>query len=117
MEVWFRPRIAATIVDIRIILNVKVFIATEYDIGFSGTPFWIVISSEQFSHLSPSITAGNHQWNGAARLLRMGVRMIIGVCGFLLNVNKSSVNVFITVINSKGKGHPITGHKGPTGGV
>jgi hypothetical protein len=27
--------------------------------------------------------------------------MIIGVYGFLLNVNKSSVNVFITIMNSR----------------
>jgi len=68
----------------------------------SGAAFWIVISSAQFSHLSPSITPGNHQWSGAAPLLsRRGVQMIIGVYRFLSNENKSSVSVFITTINSK----------------
>jgi hypothetical protein len=54
----------------------------------------------KFSHLSPSITPGNHHWKGAAPLFdRRGVQMIIDVHEFLSNVNKSSVNVFITTIN------------------
>ena len=79
--------------DIRIILNVKVLISIRYDINFNGAAFCTVINSAQFSHLSPSITPENHQWRGAAPLFsRRGVQMIIGVCGLLSNVNKSSVN-------------------------
>jgi hypothetical protein len=74
MEVWFRPLIDPTIVDIRIILNVQVFVSIKYDININGVAFWIVIISAQFSHLSPSITTGNHQWSGAAPLFnRRGV--------------------------------------------
>jgi len=59
-----------------------------------------IINSAQFSHLNPSITPGNHQWKGAAPLFsRRGVQMTICVYGFLSNVNKSSVNVFITTVN------------------
>jgi hypothetical protein len=68
-EVCFRPSIAPTIVDIKIIINVKIFIclfdylfiSIKYDININGAAFWIVISSAQFSHLIPSITPGNHQ--------------------------------------------------------
>jgi hypothetical protein len=102
MEVWFWPPIAPTIVDIKIILNVKVFTSIRYDISINGAAFWIVVSSAQFSHLSPSITPGNHQWSGAAPLLsRRGVQMIIGVYGFSWNVNKSSISVLITTTNSR----------------
>jgi hypothetical protein len=81
-------------VDIKIILNVKVLISIKYDNNISGAAFCTVISSAQFSHLNPSITPGNHQRSGAApHFSRRGVQMIIGVYGFLSNVNKSSVNV------------------------
>jgi hypothetical protein len=47
-----------------------------------GRLFGLLLGA-QFSHLSPSITPGNHQWSGAAPLLsRRGVQMIIGVYGF-----------------------------------
>jgi hypothetical protein len=88
-------------VDIRIILNVKALISIKYDISIKGAAFCTVINSAQFSHLNPSITPGNHQWKGAAPLFnRRGVQMIIVVYGLLSNVNRSSVNVFITTINS-----------------
>jgi len=77
----------------RVILNVKILISIRYDFNINGAAFFTVISTAQFSHLSPSITPGNHQWRGAAPLFnRRGVQMIIGVYGFLSNVNKSSVN-------------------------
>jgi hypothetical protein len=83
------------------ILNVKMLISIKHDISVKGTVFCTVISSAQFSHLNPSITPGNHQWKGAAPFFsRRGVQMIIGVYKFLSNVNKSSVNVFITTMNS-----------------
>jgi len=73
-----------TIVDIRIILNVKVSISIRYDINISRAAFCTVINNEPFSHLNPSITPGNHQWRGAApRFNRRGVQMIIGVYGFI----------------------------------
>jgi hypothetical protein len=85
-----------------IILNVKMFISFRYDININGAAFLIVISSAQFSHLSYSITPGNHQWSGTApRLSRRGVQMIIGVYKFLSNENRSSINVFITTMNTK----------------
>jgi hypothetical protein len=84
-------------VDIKIILNVKVLISIRYDININGAAFCAVINSAQFSHLNPSITLGNHQWTGAAPLFsRRWVQMIIGVYGLFSNVNKSSVNIFIT---------------------
>jgi hypothetical protein len=55
-------------VDIRLILTVKVFISVKYDININGAAFWIVVSTAQFSHLSPSITPGIHEWSGAAPL-------------------------------------------------
>ena len=59
------------------------------------------INSAQFSHFNPSITPGNHQWRGVAPLFsRRGVQMIIGVYRLLSNVNRSSVNVFMTTMNS-----------------
>ena len=74
------PPIDPTIVDVKIILNVKVLISIKYDSNINGAAFWTVISSAQFSHLNPSITPGNHQCSGAAPLLsRRGVQMIIGV--------------------------------------
>jgi hypothetical protein len=86
-------------VDIRIIISVKVLISIRYDINIKGAAFFSVISSAQFSHLNHSTTPGNHQWKGAAPLFsRRGVQMTIGVYGFLSNVNKSSVNVFITTV-------------------
>ena len=86
--------------DIKIIVSVKALISIRYDININGAAFCTVINSAQFSHLNPSITPGNHQWRGAAPLFsRRGVQMIIGVYGFISNVNKSSVNVFITTIN------------------
>lgn len=76
-------------------------ISIKYDININGAAFCTVISSAQFSHLNPSITPGNHQWKGAAPLFsKRGVQMIIGVYVLLSNVNRSSVNVFITTINS-----------------
>ena len=79
----------------------KALISIRYDININGAAFCTVISSAQFSHLNPSITPGNHQWRGAAPLFnRIGVQMIIGVYGFISNVNKSSVSVFITTINN-----------------
>lgn len=102
MEVWFKPPIAPTTADVRMILVVKALISIRYDININGAAFCTVISSAQFSHLNPSITPGNHQWSGAAPLFsRRGVQMIIGVCAFSSRVNKSSVNVFITTINSR----------------
>ena len=87
--------------DNKIILNVNTLISIRYDININGAAFCTVISSAQFSHLNPSITPGNHQWRGAAPLLsRRGVQMIIGVYGLASNVNKSSVNVFITTMNN-----------------
>ena len=87
--------------DNEIILNVNKLISIRYDININGAAFCTVINSAQFSHLNPSITPGNHQWRGAAPLLsRRGVQMIIGVYGLISNVNKSSVNVFITTMNS-----------------
>ena len=51
--------------------------------------------------LSQPITPGNHQWRGAAPLFNnKGVQMIIGVYKFLSNVNKSTVNVFVTTTNN-----------------
>jgi hypothetical protein len=83
-------------------LDVKVFISIRYDINISGAAFSIVISIAQFSHLIASITPGNHQWSGAAPLLsRRGVQIITGVYEFLSNENRSSINVFITTMNSK----------------
>jgi hypothetical protein len=88
-------------VDNKIILSVNALISIRYDININGAAFCTVINSAQFSHLSPSITPGNHQWRGAAPLLsRRGVQMIIGVYGLFSNVNKSSVSVFITTMNS-----------------
>jgi hypothetical protein len=67
----------------------------------NGAAFRTVINSAEFSHLNSSITPGNHQWRDAAPLFnRRGVQMIIGVYGFLSNLNMSSVNVFITTMNS-----------------
>ena len=81
------------------ILNVEVLISIKYDINIIGAAFCGVVNSAQFSHLNPSITPGNHQWSGAAPLFsRRGVLMIIGVYRFLSNVNRSSVNIFITII-------------------
>jgi len=78
----------------------KVLISIRCDININGAAFCTVISSAQFSHLNPSITPGSHQWKGAAPLFnRRGVEITIGAYGFLSNVNKSSVNVFITTIN------------------
>ena len=89
------------IVDITMILNVKVSISVRYDININVVAFCILINSAQFSHLSSSITPGNHQWRGAAPLFnRRGVQMIIGAYGFLSNVNRFSVKVFITTMNS-----------------
>ena len=80
--------------DIKIILNVKALISIRYDIYINGAAFWTVINSAQFPHLNPSIAPGNHQWSGAGSLFnRRGVQMIIGVYGFLSNVERSSVNV------------------------
>ena len=101
IDVWYNPPIAPTVVDIMMILSVKVLISMKYENNISGAAFCTVISSAQFSHLNPSKTPGNHQWKGAAPLFnRRGVQMIIGVYEFLSNVNKSSVNVFITTMNS-----------------
>jgi hypothetical protein len=87
-------------VDIKIILNVKVLISIRYDNNINWAAFCTVINSAHFSHVNPSTSSGNHHWSGAAPLFsRRGVQMIIGVYGFLSNVNKSSVNVFITAIN------------------
>lgn len=61
IDVWLRPPIAPIIVDVKIILDVNTLISIRYDISISGAAFWIVINSPQFSHLSPSITPGNHQ--------------------------------------------------------
>jgi hypothetical protein len=52
MEIWFRPPIAPTIVDIIIILSVEVFISIRYDININGAVFCIIVSSTQFSHLN-----------------------------------------------------------------
>jgi hypothetical protein len=80
---------------------VKALISIRYDININGAAFCTVINSAQFSHLNPSITPGNHQWRGAAPLFnRRGVQMIIDVYVFLSNVNRSSVSVFITTMNS-----------------
>lgn len=80
----------------------KVLISIKYDNNINGAAFWTVISSAQFSHLNPSITPGNHQCSGAAPLfISRGVQMIIGVYGFISNVNRSSVNVFITTMNNR----------------
>ena len=38
----------------------------------NSAQFCTVINSAQFPHLNPSITPGNHQWNGAAPILRGG---------------------------------------------
>ena len=87
--------------DIRIIFNAKVLISIRYDVNINGAAFCTVINRAQFSHLSPSVTPGNHQWRGAAPLFsRRGVQMIIGVYGLISNVNKPSVNIFITTMNS-----------------
>ena len=62
--------------------------------------FALLLITHSFSHLNPSFTPGNHQWRGAASLFnRRGVQIFIGVHGFLSNVNRSYVNVFITVMN------------------
>jgi hypothetical protein len=61
IDVWLRPPIAPTIVDARIIINIKGLISIRYDINIMGAAFWMVISRPQFSHLSPSMTPGNHQ--------------------------------------------------------
>jgi len=42
--------------DIKIILSVNVLISIRHDININGAAFCTVISSAQFSHLSPSIT-------------------------------------------------------------
>ena len=87
--------------DIKIIISVKILISIRYDINISGAAFCTVINRAQFSHLNPSITPGNHQWRGAAPLFsNRGVQMIIDVYRFPSNVNKSSINVFITTMNS-----------------
>ena len=79
----------------------KALISIRYDININGAAFCTVINSAQFSHLSPSITSGNHQWSGAAPLFsRRGVQMITDVYRFLSNENRSSVNVFITTKNN-----------------
>jgi hypothetical protein len=101
IEVWFNPPIDPTIVDIMMILSVKVLISIRYDININGAAICTVINSAQFSHLNASITPGNHQWKGAATLFnRRWVQMITGVCEFLSNVNRSSVNVFVTTKSS-----------------
>lgn len=80
IEVWLSPPIAPTIVDAKIILNTKLLASIRYDVSIMGAAFWIVINSPQFSHLSPSMTPGNHQWNGAAPIFKSkGVQTIIGV--------------------------------------
>jgi hypothetical protein len=78
----------------------------------SGSPKWSLsfrfprrntVYTSPLSHTRymPRPTPGNHQWKGAApRFNRRGVQMIIGVNQFLSSVNKSSVSVFITTINS-----------------
>jgi hypothetical protein len=79
VDVWFNPPIDPTITDTKITADVKALISIKYDVNIIGAAFWIVISSVQFSHLSPSITPGNHQWSGAAPIFRSrGVQTIIG---------------------------------------
>jgi len=93
-------------VDIRIILNVKVLVSITFNININEAAFCNVINSAQFYHLNPSVTPGNHQWRGAAPLFnRRGVQMVIIVYGFLSNVNRSSVNVFVTTMPSSWSGH------------
>ena len=82
---------AATIVDIMMILSVKVFISINYENNINWAAFCTVIRSAQFSNLNPSITPGNHQLKGDGPLFNMrGVQMIIGIYEFLSNVNRSS---------------------------
>ena len=82
-EIWFHPPIDPTIIDIRMILNVKALISIRCDTNINGAVPCNVIKSAQFSHLNPSITPGNHQWWGAVPLFsRRGVQMIIGVYRF-----------------------------------
>jgi len=80
---------------------VKELISIRYDININGAAFGTVINSAQFSHLSPSLTPGNHQWRGAApRFSSRGVQMIIDIYRFHSNENRSSVNVFIVTKNN-----------------
>jgi hypothetical protein len=65
-DVWFIPPIAPTIIDVIIIILVMRLVFIRYEINIIGAIFWIVIINKQFIHLSPSITLGNHQCNGAA---------------------------------------------------
>jgi hypothetical protein len=52
MEVWFNPPIDPTIVDIRMILNVKLLMPIKYD-NISEAAFCTVINRAQFSRLVP----------------------------------------------------------------
>jgi hypothetical protein len=84
------------------ILSVKVLISIKYNININGADFCTVINSAPFSHLNLSNTPGNHQWSCAApSFSRRGVPVITGVQSVLWNVNRSSVNVFITTIQSR----------------
>jgi hypothetical protein len=44
IDVWFNPPIDPTIVDIKIILNVKALISIRYDININGAAFCTVIN-------------------------------------------------------------------------
>ena len=51
MEVWFNRPIDLTIVDIRMILNLRVLISMKCNINVNGTGLCTVINSAQFSRL------------------------------------------------------------------
>jgi hypothetical protein len=68
---------APTIIDAMITILVVGLIFIKYEINIIGAIFWIVIINKQFIHLSPSITLGNHQCNGAAPVFSSKGVMII----------------------------------------
>jgi hypothetical protein len=66
-----------TIIDAMMTILVVRLIFIRYEINIMGANFWIVIIDKQFIHLSPSITLGNHQCNGAAPVFNSNGVMIM----------------------------------------
>jgi hypothetical protein len=73
-DIWFIPPTDPTSTDVNTIDSVGKFIFNRYYVKIIGAIFCTVIINKQFIHLSPSITLGNHQCNGAAPIfIRSGV--------------------------------------------
>lgn len=96
--IWFNPKILPVRDEIITIKEIKIVMFKLYINKIIGANFCQVNINIQLIQVRPSITSGNHEWNGAAPIFIRNLEFIIIIINLFKFSGKNSF-IFILIIN------------------